>query len=88
VKVASSEQLTEMYEQYTHEISRLEEIRKDPCCELSKLDEKELPQLFQATRESILSIERAFEHLFTSRSIISVLRVGPYGHAPNERIKF
>ncbi len=88
MKVASFEQFAEIDEQYTHEISRLKEIQKDLCCELSKLDENELPQLFQATRECILSIEKALEHLIVSHRILSELRVGPYGNAPNERIVF
>ncbi len=87
-KITSSEQFDEMYEQYTHKIKGLEEIRKDLCCELSKLDEKKLPSLFQVTHRSILSIEKALECLEVSARLFEGLRVRPYGDPLSQRIEF
>ena len=87
-KITSSEQFDEMYEQYTHKIKGLKEIRKDLCFELSKLDGDELPQLFRVTQDSILSIEKALEYLTASVRILDELRVGPYGNPLNEKIVF
>lgn len=72
-EITSSEQFGEMYEQYSHEIKGLEEIRKDLCCELSKLDENKLLPLFHATHESILSIEKALEYLTASICLLGEL---------------
>ena len=84
----TTEQFGEMYEQYSHEIKALEEVRKDLRFELSKLDGDELPQLFRVTQDSILSIEKALEYLATSVRTLDELRVGPYGNPLNEKIVF
>lgn len=86
--ITSSVQFGEMYEQYSHEIVRLKEIRKALCCELSKLDENKLSSLFQATHESILSIEKALEYLTASARLLGELQVGSYSNPPNKRIEF